>query len=63
MPMTQTERIHNLQRLWATLTTQMADDADLRDKPQFQLLDELIKGLHGRPELTVVVNNVVKLRG
>jgi hypothetical protein len=63
MPMTQTERIHNLQRLWGTIEARIASDSDLREKVEFRMLNELIKGLHGRPELTVVVNNVVKLRG
>jgi hypothetical protein len=60
--MTQTERVHRLQRLWATLTTQMADDSDLRSSAQFRLLDELIKGLHGRPDVSLVVNNVVRFQ-
>lgn len=58
--MNQTERVHTLQRLWATLTTQLSDDNSLRELPQFQLLDELIKGLHGRPEISLAVNNVVR---
>lgn len=60
--MTQTERVHQLQRLWGTITARVSDDNGLRTKPEFKLLDELIMGLHGRPEISLVVNNVVRFQ-